>query len=183
MIVATSPLKRNVSRRLLLQAALSGLALAGCATISPADAAAPARLPGVYDPDGILARTIRGEVPAVKLYEDSHVLAFLGDRPAARGHFLVLSKTSTARNFLEMDGASLGRIMRAAQRVARAEIAALGAEGFTLRQNNGSASSIHQFHLHVIPRWRGDALSDGPQPAVSLETLEPMAARIRAAIV
>lgn len=139
-------------------------------------------LPGDYDPNNLLARTARGEIPSAKLYEDEHVLAFLGDRPSAHGHFLVISKTSKARNFLEIEPEELARILSVARRVAEAEIVAIGAEGFTLRQNNGSASSLHQFHLHVLPRWKGDQLKSGPQPEVKVSELEPLAERIRAVL-
>jgi histidine triad (HIT) family protein len=139
-------------------------------------------LSGDYDPDNQLARTARGEIQSAKLYEDDHVLAILGERPYAPGHFVVISKTSKARNFIEMDSEDLCRIMSVTQRVAAAEIIAIGAEGFTLRQNNGSSSTIHQFHLHVIPRQKGDVLKDTPGSAVSISELEPMAEKIRAAL-
>jgi histidine triad (HIT) family protein len=139
-------------------------------------------LSGDYDPDNQLAKTGSGEIQSAKLYEDNHVLAFLGERPYAPGHFVVISKTSKARNFIEMDPEDLCRIMSVAQKVAAAEIIAIGVEGFTLRQNNGSSSTIHQFHLHVIPRWKGDVLKDTPGTSVSLSELEPMAEKIRAAL-
>jgi diadenosine tetraphosphate (Ap4A) HIT family hydrolase len=139
-------------------------------------------LPGEYDPTNMLARTARGEIPSAKLYEDDYVLAVLGENPYATGHFVVFSKTSKARNFIEMTPEDLSRIMTVAQRVAEAEIIAIGAEGFTLRQSNGSASSIAQFHLHVIPRWKGDQLKDKPGSAVSISELELQAKKIRAAL-
>lgn len=139
-------------------------------------------LAGRYDPDSLLAKTARGEIPVAVLYEDDHVLAFLGDRSYATGHFLVISKTSRARNILEIEPEELSRIFSVVRKVSEAEIGALGAEGFSLRQNNGSASTIHQFHLHVIPRWQGDQLQDKPSAAVDLALLEPIAEKIRAAM-
>ena len=139
-------------------------------------------LPGAYDPDNRLARTARGEIESIKLYEDDEVLAFLGEHPASRGHFLVISRTSKARNFLELSPDELAHILEVAQIVAKAEIIALGAEGFTLRQNNGSASSIAQFHLHVLPRYRGDTLPQGMQPPGDLAELRIQAEKIRASI-
>lgn len=139
-------------------------------------------LAGQYDPDNLLAKTARGEIPSAVLYEDAYVLAFLGDRSYATGHFLVISKTSRARNILEIEPEELSRIFSVVRKVSEAEIVALGAEGFSLRQNNGSASTIHQFHLHVIPRWQGDQLQETPSVAVDLSTLEPIAEKIRAAM-
>ncbi|MEZ5894761.1 MAG: HIT family protein [Parvularculaceae bacterium] len=161
-------------------------ALSGCATAEQPSAiqtaAPPADLPGEYDPDNILARAARDEIPSAKLFEDEYVLALLIDRPSSRGHFLVISKQSQARNFLELDEATNAKIVAAAKKVARAEIRALGAQGFTLRQNNGSASGVFQYHLHVIPRWAGDSLPTGRQPLVDMQTLEDTAALIRSRI-
>ena len=61
-------------------------------------------LHGTYDPDNIFAKIIRGEMPAVKVFEDDQVLAFMDVFPQARGHMLVISKTSKARNLLEGRG-------------------------------------------------------------------------------
>lgn len=141
-----------------------------------------ASLEGEYDPDNLLARTSRGDIPSAKLYEDENVLAFLGERPFAPGHFVVISKNSKARNFIEMDLEDLCHILAVTRIVAEAEITAIGVEGFTLYQNNGSASSIHQFHLHVIPRWKGDRLNLVPQSEVSVSELEQMAEKIRAVL-
>lgn len=152
-----------------------------CASQTPSSAAQTQlpSLPGTFDPENVLARTARGEIPSAKLYEDDEVLAFLGDYPAAKGHFLVISKSVQARNFLDLTPEQLGKIMDVAQLVARAEILVLGAEGFTLRQNNGSASTMAIFHLHVIPRWAGDELKTWPIEQESVESLEPLAQKIR----
>lgn len=167
---------RGINRRFVNFAPFA--LLAGCAT-GMDSAGARATLPGDRDEQSNLALIARGEAAYASLFEDATVMAFLGERPASRGHFLVMLKRSAARNFLELSPKAVARLVEVAQRVARAEILALGAEGFTLRQNNGSASTIHRFHLHVIPRWSGDKLPDGPQPVVGLDVLEPLAAHIR----
>ncbi len=46
-----------------------------------------------YDEQNIFARIIRGELPAIKLYEDDQVLAFMDIMPQADGHALVIPKT------------------------------------------------------------------------------------------
>jgi len=141
-----------------------------------------AHLPGTLDPQNFLARIARGELPAARLYEDDRVIAVLADRPSAPGHFMVWLTHSDARDLLEVAPDDLAHIMLVTQRIARATVQALGAEGITVRQNNGSASNVHQFHVHVIPRWPGDRLPDSPPAAVPLESLAKTAARIRAAM-
>ncbi len=113
--------------------------------------------PAVYNPQNPFARIIRGELPAFKVYEDKQVLAFLSLDQAAPGHVLVISKTSRARNILEMAPRNLARVMWVAQRVAKAMVKAVQADGVVIQQNNGAAGNQAVFHLHVhvVPHWAG----------------------------
>ena len=117
-------------------------------------------LDGAYDPDNIFAKLIRGEIPSARIYEDDAVLAFMDTFPQSRGHCLVVSKTSQARNLLEVEPEALTRIMAAVQRIARAVRAALNPDGIVITQFNGAPAGQTVFHLHVhiIPRWEGQAL-------------------------
>lgn len=117
-------------------------------------------LDGVYDPGNIFARMIRGEVPAHKVYEDDQVLAFMDLFPQTRGHTLVISKTSTARNFLELEADAIAPLMSGVQKVARAVRAALNPDGVMIGQFNGAIAGQTVFHLHfhIIPRYEGVAM-------------------------
>jgi histidine triad (HIT) family protein len=112
-------------------------------------------LDGDYDDDNIFARIIRGEVPAAKVYEDPHVLAFMDVFPQSRGHVLVVSKKSKARNLLDVKPEVLSHVMLDVQKVAKAIRAALKPDGLVLTQFNGSSAGQTVFHLHfhLIPRW------------------------------
>jgi histidine triad (HIT) family protein len=116
-------------------------------------------LDGAYDEGNIFAKIIRGEIPAAKVFEDDHGLAFMDAFPQARGHVLVVSKTSRARNLLDADPEVLARMMGDVQRVARAIVKALKPDGVVLTQFSGAAAGQTVFHLHfhLIPRW-----SDAP---------------------
>jgi histidine triad (HIT) family protein len=56
----------------------------------------------------------------VKVFEDDQVLAFMDVFPQSRGHMLVISKTSQARNLLEAETKTLGRLIGAVQKVTQA---------------------------------------------------------------
>jgi len=60
-------------------------------------------LTGTYDTNNPFARIILDELPASKVYEDEHVLAFMPLRMISRGHVIVISKTSRARNNLDIE--------------------------------------------------------------------------------
>lgn len=117
-------------------------------------------LQGAYDDDNIFAKIIRGEIPSVKIFEDADVLAFMDAFPQSKGHALVISKTSKARNLLEVEPDVLARLTVAIQRLARASVAALNPDGVVVTQFNGAPAGQTVFHLHfhVIPRWEGAAL-------------------------
>ena len=117
-------------------------------------------LDGHYDDTNIFARMLRGEIPAARVFEDDQVFAFMDIFPQSRGHTLVISKISKARNLLEVEPEALTSLMLGVQRVARAVRAALKPDGFIISQFNGAAAGQTVFHLHVhiIPRWEGQAM-------------------------
>ena len=117
-------------------------------------------LDGHYDDDNIFARMLRSEVPAAKVFEDDQVFAFMDIFPQSRGHTLVISKVSKARNLLEVEPEALASLMLGVQRVARAVKAALKPDGIVITQFNGAPAGQTVFHLHVhiIPRWEGEPM-------------------------
>ncbi|MBF0664161.1 MAG: HIT family protein [Brevundimonas sp.] len=136
-----------------------------------------------YDPDNIFARILRGEIPAVKVWEDDHVLAFMDVFPQSEGHVLVVSKTSTARNLLEIEPGTLARLAAATQRTARAVVRALAPEGFQIMQFNGEAGGQTVFHLHfhIVPRWSDRPMKGhGHAPMAEPDALRALADRIAA---
>ncbi len=142
-------------------------------------------LTGAYDPANIFAKILRGEIPAAKVWEDENILAFMDVFPQSEGHVLVIHKTSTARNLLEISPEHLAQLTAAVQRTARAVNAALAPEGFSIMQFNGEAGGQTVFHLHfhVIPRWSDRALKGhGHAPMADAETLKALAGRIVAAL-
>lgn len=117
-------------------------------------------LDGAYDDQNIFAKIIRGEIPAAKIHEDAKVLAFMDVFPQSRGHCLVVSKVSKARNLLEIEPDVLCGLMQDVQRVAKAVVAALNPDGMMITQFNGAPAGQTVFHLHVhiIPRWADQPL-------------------------
>ncbi len=136
-----------------------------------------------YDPQNIFAKILRGEAPCLRLYEDETALAFMDIMPRGQGHLLVIPK-APARNLLDISPSALSAFMPAVQKLAQAAKAALGAEGVTVLQFNEQAGGQVVFHLHfhIIPRFEGVALKPHGGPMVPAAELEPVAARIRAAL-
>jgi diadenosine tetraphosphate (Ap4A) HIT family hydrolase/acetyl esterase/lipase len=139
-------------------------------------------LKAAYDEANPFARILRGEIAVPKVYEDDQVLAFMDHAPAESGHVLVISKTSKARNILEISPQDLSRIMAVAARVGQAQVDGLGVEGFTIVQNNGVGQSVPHLHIHVIPRVAGKPLMFVENAKGDPKEIEALAAKIRAAM-
>ncbi len=142
-------------------------------------------LHGAYDPDNIFAKILRGDMPSVKVWEDDDVLAFMDVFPQSEGHVLIVSKTSTARNILEIEPEALAKLTAAVQRTARAVEKALKPEGLSLMQFNGDAGGQTVFHLHfhIVPRWSNRPMKGhGHAPMADAEQLKTLAEKIAAAL-
>ena len=141
-------------------------------------------LTGAYDPDNVFARIIRGDMPAVKVWEDEHVLALMDVFPQSPGHVLLIPKGSQARNLLEVEPKVLGRLAGATQKIARAVVKALEPDGVVVTQFNGSAAgqTVFHLHVHVIPRWDREPLGRHGGGMADMEELKATAAKIAAAL-
>ena len=141
-------------------------------------------LDGTYDTGNIFAKILKGQAPAVRVFEDDDVLAFMDVFPQAKGHTLVIPKRSTARNLLEEAPEVLGPLMAGVQRVARAVRAALKPDGLMISQFNGAVAGQTVFHLHfhIIPRWEGVTVGRHGGGMADVEALKALAAQIAAEI-
>ncbi len=134
--------------------------------------------------DCVFCKIVAGRLPAAKVHEDDSTLAFMDIGEVNPGHVLVVAKPHV-ENIYGLDDALAGALLATAARVARAVKAAYSPEGITLYQANGIAAgqTVFHFHIHVVPRYRGDGLKlvwHSRQPAP--EQLEASAAKIRASL-
>lgn len=136
-----------------------------------------------YDRSNIFAKIIRGEIPCVKIYEDDKTLAFMDVMPQAEGHTLVVPKEE-AESIFDLSPEGAATLIQTAQKVAAAVKAATGAPGMMLVQLSGrpAGQSVFHIHMHIIPRFSGVDLEFHERNMVPAADLEPIAAKIRAAL-
>jgi histidine triad (HIT) family protein len=136
-----------------------------------------------YEPDNIFAKILRGEAPCVKVYEDDVSFAFMDVMPRIEGHTLVIPK-APARTLFDLDAKDLARLMPTVQKVGRAVMTGMKAEGLLLQQFNEPASGQQVFHLHfhLLPCWTGVAIRPPGGPFQNAEMLKPHAEKIIAAL-
>ena len=132
--------------------------------------------------DCIFCKIVAGEIPAVKVLDEEKVLAFMDINPASRGHMLVIPKHH-AENILEISEADLSAVMSAVKRCAGAVKEAVGAEGITVLQLNGTASAqlVPHLHVHIMPRWEHDGMSvsQWEMGKGDIEELQEIARKVR----
>jgi histidine triad (HIT) family protein len=141
-------------------------------------------LDGAYDRDNIFAKILRGEMPAIKVFEDDQAVAMMDLFPQSPGHVLVLPKAQ-ARNLLDVDAQTLQSLVLHVQTVARAVKEALNPDGLTVMQFNGAAGgqSVFHLHFHIVPRWEGAAMKGHGQAGMAdKDELAEQAKRIAARI-
>jgi histidine triad (HIT) family protein len=136
-----------------------------------------------YDPNNIFARILRGEIPSHRIYEDEHNLAFMDVMPQVDGHCLVIPK-QPARNLLDADADVLARTMTVVQKVAKAAMKAMDAEGCQIRQYNEQAAGQTVFHLHfhILPLKTGQTVKSHSDKIADHALLAKHAEAIRKAL-
>jgi histidine triad (HIT) family protein len=106
-----------------------------------------------YDEGNVFARILRGELPANKVYEDEHVLAFHDINPLAPVHILVIPKgayVSWDDFSRKASDAEMAALMRATGNIARE--AGLVEAGYRVLANTGSnaGQDVPHLHLHIF---------------------------------
>jgi len=129
----------------------------------------------------VFTRIVRGEVPAAKVYEDEHTIAFMDAGQVNPGHVIVATRRQV-ETILDLDDELAGALFRTAARVARAVDAAFKPDGITVLQANRPAGwqTVPHVHVHVLPRYTDDGVGlVWPRKDPPFERLRELAGRIR----
>ena len=106
-----------------------------------------------YDDANIFARILRGEIPAKKVHEDEHALAFHDINPQAPVHVLVIPKgryVSLADFAAQASEAEIAGFWRVVGKVAK-DLGLEGA-GYRVLTNMGQdgGQEVPHFHVHIF---------------------------------
>jgi histidine triad (HIT) family protein len=135
--------------------------------------------------DCVFCDIIAGEVPASIVFEDDLVMAFMDTGPVNPGHTLVIPKRHIAHMAVmdEETGMHLFRVVMRVERAIRGS--GVRCEGINLFLADGEAAfqEVFHVHLHVFPRFKGDAFKIDADWSVRppREELDRIAANIREA--
>ena len=126
---------------------------------------------------------LAGEQSAAVVLDEPDLVAFLDVRPVFKGHVLLVPRTHVV-TLPELPAALRDPFLAAAQRLAAAVVAGLGAQGSFVAMNNVVSQSVPHLHLHVVPRTRGDGLRGffWPRTRYADGEMADYAARLRSAV-
>lgn len=108
----------------------------------------------MFDMNCIFCDIIEGKRDAHFIFEDKSHVAFLDKYPIDVGHSLVVPREHHER-ITDMNKEAVGNLFSHVPKIASAILEAIGADAFSLGQNNGRAAKqiIPHVHVHIIPRF------------------------------
>jgi histidine triad (HIT) family protein len=134
--------------------------------------------------DCVFCRIVAGTVPAHFALADEVVVAFLDARPVFKGHLLVVPREHH-QTLADLPAGLVSALFERVQRISAVMPAVLGAQGSFVAANNVVSQSVPHFHVHVVPRTKGDGLRGFFWPRLRYADDEEAAAyagRLRAAL-
>jgi histidine triad (HIT) family protein len=133
--------------------------------------------------DDLFCQIGRGDLEAAVVLRTDEVIAFLDHRPVFKGHVLV-APLQHIDTLLDLPQSLMQPLVISTQRIARAVVDALGAQGTFVAINNVVSQSVPHLHVHVVPRSRGDGLRGffWPRTRYAQGEMDEYAAKIKRAI-
>jgi len=104
--------------------------------------------------DCLFCNIIRKKQDAYVIFEDDSHIAIMDKYPIQKGHSLVMPKIHREK-IIDMSDEDVGKLFSMVPTIARGIMAATGADGFNIGQNNGRSANqiIPHVHVHIIPRY------------------------------
>lgn len=122
----------------------------------------------------VFCSIVSGDLPATIVLDEAQVVGFLDLRPVFEGHVLVVPRDHHV-TLPDLPAELIPVVFGAAQRVARAVVDGLGADGSFVAINNVVSQSVAHLHVHVVPRRRRDGLRGFFWPRQRYESDDRMA--------
>lgn len=129
----------------------------------------------------IFTKIVKREIPSSVVYEDDTFISFLDISPNNLGHTLLIPKEPFER-LKDIPDEILQKMWPLAKRISMAIEKATDCEGLNYSVNDGEVAGqeVPHFHLHLIPRFKGDEFKHGRHLKYeSDEEKEKMAESIR----
>jgi histidine triad (HIT) family protein len=109
------------------------------------------------DPACAFCKILLDKTDGYRVFEDQHTLTFLDHRPLFPGHCLLIPRNHF-ETVADLPDSLLKPIFSSVQMLAGAVQQAMSAEGIFIGANNRVSQSVPHFHVHIVPRRKGDGL-------------------------
>ena len=119
-------------------------------------------------------------MPAHKVFENEHTLAFMDIMPVSVGHTLIIPKAE-AENIFDLENEPGSEVFQTTKKIAHAIQASLKPTGLILTQLNGTdaGQTVFHYHMHIIPvyekmplRMHGKEVEDSEVLAKTAKIIE-----------
>jgi histidine triad (HIT) family protein len=107
--------------------------------------------------DCVFCSIVSDGTSADLVLDEPDLVAFLDARPVFKGHVLLVPRAHVV-TLPDLPAGLRDGFLEAAQRLSRAVVDGLGAQGSFVAMNNVVSQSVPHLHLHVVPRTKGDGL-------------------------
>jgi histidine triad (HIT) family protein len=132
-----------------------------------------------FDPNCDFCNILRDPAGNHVVYENESSLAFLDHRPLFPGHCLVVPKRHL-ETIHDLPDSLLAPFFSTVKMLAAAVEQAMQAQGTFIAANNRISQSVPHFHVHVVPRKKGDGLKGFFWPRGKYKSPEEIAAVLSA---
>lgn len=110
--------------------------------------------------DCLFCKIINNEIPSSTVYEDDLIKVFLDINPTTNGHMLIIPKKHHV-NVMDIDEDVVSHALKVIREKLYPMLKKnLGCDGLTIVQNNEYGQEVKHYHIHIIPRYQDDLVSD-----------------------
>jgi histidine triad (HIT) family protein len=112
--------------------------------------------PRALDENCAFCKIVRAD-DGFRVFEDEHTIAFLDHRPLFPGHCLLIPKNHL-ETINDLPNSLLATLFVNVRLLSTAVELGMRAEGTFVAANNRVSQSVPHFHVHIVPRTKGDGL-------------------------
>ena len=121
-----------------------------------------------------------GKLPSYMIYDDDDCLAILDKYPIDNGHSLIITRQHYEK-ITDMSIDDVSKLFSKVPKIINAIIKAIGADAFSIAQNNGKSAKqiIPHVHIHLIPRYNKTGTLWTKRKIMSDDELKQLAEKIK----
>jgi histidine triad (HIT) family protein len=110
----------------------------------------------IFDQNCAFCKIVR-DADGLRVFEDEHTVTFLDHRPLFPGHCLLIPR-SHFQTIQDLPDSLLAPLLANVRMLSAAIEVGMHAQGTFIAANNRVSQSVPHFHVHIVPRTKGDGL-------------------------